>query len=257
MNYGLYLSASGLQTATYRLNVHASNLANVNTPGFKPDLPVTRQRDNVHVEDGVQQIPGNRILDGLGGGVLMAPNRIETAQAPLETTDRPLDAAIEGKGFFVVRAAAGNDGLRLSRDGRFTINREGNLVQASSGFPVLGDNDTPITLQRDVPAEIRRDGTIFQGGKIAGRLQVSRIADERLLRKAGDNALSAPLEMTAKRTRAAGEVLQGSIERSGVDPVKATLAIAEAERSATRAARMLQNHDEVMQRAIDTFGRIG
>ena len=51
MNYGLSLSASGVLTNSYRQDVFANNLANVNTDGFKPDLHTIPTRHTPAQED--------------------------------------------------------------------------------------------------------------------------------------------------------------------------------------------------------------
>ena len=44
MSYGLWLSAAGMQTNKYRMNVMSNNMANMNTVGFKRDVPVFHER---------------------------------------------------------------------------------------------------------------------------------------------------------------------------------------------------------------------
>ena len=44
MIYGLYLSAAGVQTNSYRQDVIANNIANAETVGFKKDLALFDQR---------------------------------------------------------------------------------------------------------------------------------------------------------------------------------------------------------------------
>ncbi|MFN9973111.1 MAG: flagellar basal body protein, partial [Phycisphaerae bacterium] len=44
MNYGVQISSSGLLGAMYRQDVFSNNLANMDTAGFKPDIPAMKQR---------------------------------------------------------------------------------------------------------------------------------------------------------------------------------------------------------------------
>ena len=76
MNYGLYLSASGVLTNLYRQDVFANNLANSETVGFKPDSPTVRQREPEAIEDNLGLGASQRLLDKLGGGVLAGPQSI-------------------------------------------------------------------------------------------------------------------------------------------------------------------------------------
>ncbi len=259
MNYGLNISASGMQTALYRMDVFANNLSNMSTVGFKTDIPATRQRDVVRVEDGVGSLPSNKLLEALGAGVMLAPTRVSTGQGVLEPTPNPLDVGLNGPGFMVVRQSPGSspDSFKLTRDGRLTINRQGLLVQSTSGFPVLDSADRPIALDASRPVRIDGDGTVRQDNKIVGRIHVVDVADRSALKKHGDSLLGVPADAMARRTLSTTSTLQqNTLERSTVDPIRATMNISSAERAVGRGARMIQIHDEIMQKAINTFGKV-
>ncbi|MEZ6235772.1 MAG: flagellar hook-basal body complex protein, partial [Phycisphaerales bacterium] len=133
ISYGIHLSASGALTSMHRQDVITNNLANARTPGFKPDIALQIARDPARIEDGLGNLPSNELLERLGGGTHVLPTIVSYAQGVLEQTDRPLDMAIRGDGFFAVRDAAaaardGGDGLRLTRDGRMTRSSDGLLV---------------------------------------------------------------------------------------------------------------------------------
>ena len=102
MNYGLYLSATGVLANTYRQDVIANNLANAETVGFKRHLATFQQRP---VESHFQGRPdlSDPTLDNIGGGFLVAPTQVDTSQGEFEPTGNNLDAAIFGNGFFAVQ----------------------------------------------------------------------------------------------------------------------------------------------------------
>ncbi|MGE3107761.1 MAG: flagellar hook-basal body protein [Phycisphaerales bacterium] len=260
MNYGLNISASGVMTSLYRQNVLSNNLANVGTPGFKPDLPYIKQREAVRREDGLMNLPSNRLLERLGAGALLGFNRTSSAQGDLEVTGNPLDAAIRGAGYFVVEASArdGEKRIRLSRDGRFTLNEEGTLVTAASGLAVLDESGRTITIDRSAgPVSIGGDGSISQGGRPLARIQVSRVRGEPLLRKIGNNLYEPTSAQVQAMEPASGvQVVGGSIERSAVDPVQAIMGITDAGNAVASNARMIQLQDDMIGRAINTFGRV-
>ncbi len=258
MNYGLQLSASGLFTSMYAMDVAANNLANVETVGFKPDLVSTRLREPVRAEDGVWHLPSNDLLERLGGGVLLQPNRVQFSQGTLEESSNPLDLAIKGDGFFVV-AAAGADGRtepHLTRDGRFTLDDTGRLVMSASGYAVLDTQNRPIHLDPTAEATIEADGTIRQNNAAVARLQVADVPDRAALAKVGESLFAAPQAVMSARRPAAGRVEQCMVEASGVDPVKAMLTVSKAASAVTANARMLQMHDETLNRAINGLGRV-
>ena len=70
MNYGMQISASGALSGLYRMDVFSNNLANINTTGFMPDVPVIRQRDAAAREDGLGAMPSNELVERLGAGVM-------------------------------------------------------------------------------------------------------------------------------------------------------------------------------------------
>src|SRR5438045_836620 len=152
MIYGLYLSAAGVLTSSYRQDVIANNLANSETVGFKKDLPLFRQRlteaqQRRLPQGGAGGGPGgatNALLEPLGGGLLAHPTVIDTSQGDLEPSGSALDVAIEGSGYFAV-----DDGgeTRLTRAGQFALDREGNLILSNEkGQQILDNQQRPIKL---------------------------------------------------------------------------------------------------------------
>ena len=251
MSYGLRLSAAGALTSLHRQDVLANNLANVSTPGFKPETIATRLRDPARVEDEVWHLPSNRLLERLGGGLLLAPTSVSLAQGPILETGNPLDVAIEGEGFLLVRGDGGE--TRLTRDGRLTRNAEGILVHAASGRPVLDEGERPITIREDGAVQIDRDGTVRINGERHARLGVVMPEDLPGLRKEGDGLLR---EAGEGRVAGTGYVRQGAVEGSGVDPIRAMIDIGSATRDVAANIAMIQQHDRLADQAINRLGRV-
>lgn len=264
MNYGYAIGASSVLTSMYRADVASNNLANLETVGFKPDSAFTVPRAAVREEDGVYNLPSNALLERLGAGVLLGPNRTSFRQGPLTPTGNPLDVAIEGSGFLQVTSPTDGRGdrLRLTRDGRLTLNKEGQLVTASSGMLVTDVNDRPITLDRSRPVSIDERGVIRQGGGAGGEpvavaeLKFVDVPDRSKLRKLGDNLWGMSAETVSSRTAASGRIIAGSIERSAVDPVRAMMQVTSAANAVGTAVRVMQIHDELMGRAISGLGSV-
>ena len=235
MYYGVQLAASGALTSLYKTDVFANNLANLNTAGFKPDLAFTRERDPARVEDGLWGVPSNELLERLGAGAHMAPNAVSFEQGDLISTDNPLDLAIRGDGFFVLRSAADGEssGVKLTRDGRFARDAAGRLVSVTTGLPVVSVRNRPITLDPTLPVEIDTKGRITQAGSEVARLQIIDIDDRSLLKKAGKGSFAIPNAALGQSVPATGLVQQGMIEGSTVDPISAMMAV----QSAARAER--------------------
>ncbi len=115
---------SGLLANTTALDVVGNNLANMNTQGFKSS--------NVLFED---EINAASATLQVGSGVGQTITSTDFTQGAIQTTNGPLDAAIQGNGFFVVQNSAGT--TSYTRDGSFSLNSSGQLV-TSSGDLVQG-----------------------------------------------------------------------------------------------------------------------
>ncbi len=262
MNYGLYLSASGVMVNAHRQDVLANNLANVNTAGFKPMYTDIRQRQAASMEDGpVDMGLSNALLDKLGGGVFAKEQRIAFKAGAPVMTGRDLDAALtDDNAFFVVRyndPATGETGVRLTRAGQFTTNANGELV-TQTGYTVLNNDDEPIRVE-DARAIIGRTGQIElldgQGNTVGvDQLQIVK-TDLATLKPGGENLF----DMSAgdNRTRIESPVLlPGHYESSGVSAINAMMDIVSATKAATGNAKMIQYHDQMLNASINTFARV-
>src|SRR5271169_5142552 len=115
---------SGLLANTTALNIVGDNLANMNTQGVKGNT--------VLFEDAMGQATASlQVGDGVGSTM----SERDFTQGTLQTTNGPLDAAIQGNGFFVVQSTGGE--TMYTRDGGFSLNSSGQLV-TSTGNLVQG-----------------------------------------------------------------------------------------------------------------------
>jgi flagellar basal-body rod protein FlgF len=259
VSQGLQISAGGAMAALYRQDVFANNLANMDSVGFKPDIPSQYARPAVREEDGLGWMPSNALLERLGGGVMLNPNRVHFGQGSLKVTGRELDVAIEGKGFMVVRDSTngGDDQVRLTRDGRMSRNARGELVMAGTGLPVLATNGNPITLADQGVVSIDAAGRVSQGGTTIAQIQLVEVQNEQSLRKAGNSMFAPTAAMMDGKTVATGQLRQGSVEESGVDEVRVLLQMTSASREVDANVDMMRTHDRLMERAIASLARGG
>src|SRR4051794_9712095 len=143
MPYGMYISAEGAAAQAQRLEVIANNMANVDTTGFKQDVPMFQARFSEAIQRGQAQ-PGDGSINDIGGGVKIVGVQTDYAPGQLKRTGGDLDLAITGKGFFHV---AGEDGQQyLSRAGAFALDVHGRLVTENDQRPVLDQSGSEIQL---------------------------------------------------------------------------------------------------------------
>ena len=257
MSYGLQISASGAFTALYRQDVYANNLANMDTVGFKSELPTTRPRASVREEDGVQHLPSSALLERLGAGVMMNPNRMELGQGAMRATGRDLDCAFQGEGYFAVKDASGpqGGGMLLTRDGRFARSAKGQLVMATTGLPVLDAQNRPIEIAESGKLSIDGEGTISQDGNVIAKLAIVNIPNPDGATRMGANLLKPTDSQLNQRSPATGSIRQGALEESTVDEVMALMDVTSASRDVDANIALIQQHDRLMERAIQSLGR--
>jgi flagellar basal-body rod protein FlgF len=252
MIYGLYLSAAGVMSSSYRQDVIANNLANTETVGFKRDLPLFQERLTE-----AQQRRGERwsdpLMEGLGGGLLASPTLVDNRQGDMEHTGAPLDMAIQGEGFFAVDD---HGETRLTRNGRFMINRDGELsLSDMPGHKVLGADGKPIHLPPGGNVSVDANGTLTRDGQAVGRVGVFDVPHRDQLVKLGGTLLSYPDRAEIKPTEA---TIRGeTVERSNVDPTTEMAELIEAQRQLEANANMIRYQDQTLQLLCNNVGKIG
>jgi len=255
MNYGLYLSATGVLTSTYRQDVIANNLANVETVGFKRNIAAFHERlTEAQQRRSPQQT--DPLLDLIGGGIFCSPTILDTSQGELERTANNLDIAILGNGFFSVQDKGQQ---RLTRDGRFMLDSEGNLILTdASAAQVLDPEGQPINLkgQVETSVEISKDGTISAHRQPIGRVGVFDVPDPSQLMKEGGNLLSYPGK-PRDVTSVAPNLRNGFVERSNVDPTMELTSLMETQRQLEANANMIRYQDQTLGRCVNDVGKIG
>jgi flagellar hook protein FlgE len=148
----LMIGVSGLDANSRAMSVFSSNIANVNTVGYK-----TSQSD---FETMLGSANGG--AQGLATGV-MASSQANIAQQGAEfATSSPTDLAINGQGFFCVNTAADATGQALfTRAGSFTPDANGDL-QNTAGLYLMG---YPVSSDGTVGSQLSNISSNGLGGK--------------------------------------------------------------------------------------------
>jgi flagellar hook protein FlgE len=142
----LFSGVSGLRNHQVWLDVVGNNVANANTPGYKASFVTFQEVLSQTLSAGAGPSDNQGGINPMQVGLGMSLGSITPSflQGSIQTTNRATDLAIQGDGFFVLRN--GND-LLYTRAGAFTLDSNGDLVEASTGFRVQGaDGDIRINL---------------------------------------------------------------------------------------------------------------
>jgi flagellar basal-body rod protein FlgG, Gram-negative bacteria len=262
MSFGaLHVARTGLDAQSFRMQVIANNLANVNTTGFKRDRANFETLSyQMMTQPGATSAADNRYATGLnlGTGVELAgTSRVDT-QGSFATTGNALDMAIDGAGFFQVQMP----------DGRIGYTRAGNFNRAPDGTIVTSDGK-PLIPQIQVPEDataisVGTDGTVSamvpgQGDAVElGRIELARFANPSGMQAIGDNLLVETAASGAPQVGAAGEegrgfLRGGMLEGSNVNVVEELVDMIETQRAYEVNSKMIQATDEMMKNATQAL----
>ena len=204
MDPAYYVAAGSLKARSLALDVVSNNLANASTHGYKADRTFYTL---------FNKAKGAGIPRQVNDGTVIGERGSNLEQGTLSATGRPLDLALEGPGFLVVRTPQGE---RLTRDGRLKLGQGGQL-QAMDGAPLLGKNNQPMAADpAGGPLTVLPDGSIQQGTNLLGQLEIRDIANPLGLKKVGNTRFD-PAAAQSRPASPNTRVTQGYLEQSGVD----------------------------------------
>lgn len=242
MGNDAYIAASGASTQLRDLDVVANNLANVGTPGYKRSESIFR----TVFEAALLDAEGHR-EPGAPGSAFVQTDLVGTdfGRGSAEHTGSPLNAMIDGRGFFEVQTP---DGPRYTRAGNFIVNREGQL-STPSGEAVMGEGG-PILIG-DADAHIEPSGALVdRTGNVFGRLKIVDFENQHGLVREGQS-LFRPEEGVAGTPVLSVQVIPESIEGSNVQSTRELATLVMLQRAFEVNLRAMRTDDETTQNLIE------
>lgn len=249
MIQAFYSAAVGAQQQMRSMDVHANNIANVNTYGFKAQMPAFQA-----LMYGMLNGADNNQLPK-GSGSALALTGSDYSAGPLEQTGRDLDYAIVGDGFFALYDPASGE-VSFTRDGSFTLSplqvekeaeEDTEQVAAEDGTQAepemetryyLSDGEGRQVLGTDgYPIEVTDPSAELPVGVFNIQYQdgLERVGSERFLMNAKNGSI---WTSDAKLQR-------GYLESSNADLATELTGVIEAQRSYSYALKMVTTADEV------------
>ncbi|CUB02877.1 flagellar basal-body rod protein FlgG [Marinomonas fungiae] len=228
MHSALWVAKTGLSAMDKQLSTISNNLANVSTTAFKKDRAVFENLmyQTLRAPGGLSS-QNTELPSGLqmGAGVRVTGTQKNFESGDYNVTDRQLDVAIQGAGFFQVIQPDGT--TAYTRDGQFQLNSQGDLVD-SSGLLL----DPGITIDSDVvQINIAEDGvvSVLRGGQTdmeeVGALTIANFINPTGLHFMGSNlygettASGAPI-VGVPGQDGLGYLSQGMLESSNVNSIE-------------------------------------
>jgi flagellar basal-body rod protein FlgF len=214
MGASLYTSMAGLQEIDARMQATASNLANVQTPGY------------LAIQATYEAAPYTGANAPTGADAVAVTPNPDTTPGSLTQTGDPLDVAVGGDAWLQVQTPNGN---AITRAGSLQISSAG-LLTDSAGNPVLSTTGQPISLPTLNKLEIGTDGTVSgipanqTGAPIAQNYgQINLVATPAGNLTPLSGTLFAAPAGAALQPATDGTLEQGYLNASNVDPTKAMM----------------------------------
>ena len=241
-----------------RMDILTNNLANASTVGFKKEGSTSQSFDSILTVKIKDQSVGLQNVQKLGTnnpGVKIGENYTDFTQGSFRVTDNTYDLALAGDGFFTIEFTnkAGETSTMYTRNGQFTLNREGYLVTQDGDY-VLDTQNRRIQLNTLLDSEIGSDGTITQAGRAVARIQVTDFEDYNYLEKYGETYYR-PVE-GAKTTQADADVKSGYLEMANVQVVSEMVNLISITRAYESNQKIIQAYDDTLETAVTQLGRI-
>jgi len=244
------IAASGLRNQQYRIDTIAHNVSNANTHGYKNAR--LDFKDSLYAT-GITPGPARSLDENQqkGHGVILNAITRDFNPGNLERTERMLDFAIEGEGFFSLGNP--NGGISYTRSGVFNLSVEagGTFLVNSQGLYVLDENGARIeipegttSIEADVDGRLRFNRHDEQLG--TARLGIFTFRNLKGLELTG-NATYAPTPAAGERIQANDTVTvrQGILEASNTNLAEEMTRMIRTQRAFQLASRALTTADEM------------
>ncbi len=268
-------SLSGLKAAQSDLSVVSNNIANSNSTGFK--------KSRAQFGDLFAASPTQATKMIAGQGVQMQGITQQFTQGTLESTDRTLDLAVAGEGFFTVKSPSSTAAITYTRNGSFTVNNDREVVDATGNIiqtlPVDANGDITSNNQADLTSlvlpqtdpndpnavlaniAVGTNGVItatFSNGnqQALGALAMASFTAVEGLRPVGDahwqaTGTSGLAALSQAGTGPLGTVRSGSLETANVDITEELVSLISAQRNFQANAQAIETANKMTQTIVN------
>ncbi|ADZ92579.1 flagellar basal-body rod protein FlgG [Marinomonas mediterranea] len=254
MQTALWTAKTGLTAMDRQLSVISNNLANVSTTGFKKERAVFENLMYQTLKSpGGLSAQNTELPSGLqiGAGVRVTGMQKNFEEGDYNVTDRNLDVAIQGAGFFQITRSDGT--TAYTRDGSFQLNSEGQMVDSSGNLldpQISFDSDVvDITIGDDGTVSVLRAGETDQ--EEIGSITIANFINPAGLYFLGGNlyeetsASGAPI-VGVPGEEGLGELGQGMLEASNVNSVEELVNMITTQRAYEMNSKVISTADGML-----------
>ncbi|MDR1577962.1 MAG: flagellar hook-basal body protein [Deltaproteobacteria bacterium] len=219
----------GMMAQEERMNLASNNMANVNTAGYKKDVPIFE-------------------------GYVVKQSKTYFGQGPFKLTENDLDLALDGPGFFQVETP---NGVRFSRNGTFNVNSAGQIVTAD-GYPLVGAGVVPEgTLKVIIEPEGQVQAVnVDLEAEVIGQIELVEFEDPNMLIKEGYDFFVPKSPEFLPEPAAQTRIEQGFLEMSNVSPVNESVELIDLYRVYEALQKIVHTKQEMDQKATGELGKL-
>ncbi|QPT39110.1 Putative proximal rod protein [Oligella ureolytica] len=246
MDRAIYTAGNGASRILEQQSALSNNLANISTPGFRAQMANYRSTPVISQEMGNERTTRVMTVATTADSLM--------AQGAFMTTGRALDVAIQGEGWFAVRAIDGSEAY--TRGGSLQINSDGLLV-TSGGLMVLSEDGQPIEIPNANSIGIERSGGINVLGDGDAATEVQRVASLKIADAANADlvrgedglfrALNGQGEPYALPAMEQPTVLSGGLEGSNVSAAESMIGLIQNARRFELQMKMIKELSTIEQ----------
>lgn len=274
-----YISLSGLKAAQSDLSTIANNVSNVNSTSFK--------KSRTNFGDIFSAAPMQTTTQVSGQGTRVIGIQQQYTQGTVETTDKTLDLAITGEGFFTVKGTGVGGQISYTRNGAFSVTEDRNVVDTTGAHLQVLPVDAAGVVTGDTAADLtdltvplfKPDGAglpttvqlsslaVSETGLISatwadgtttplGNLALATFASQDGLRQKGDAHWQSTLQSGnadygVGNQGTYGSIRSGALERSNVDITEELVALISAQRNFQANAKAIETASAITQTIVN------
>jgi len=223
------------------LKTISQNTANINTVGYRSEGVFSTLSPSATAQRTFSDLAQRQ-----------TSSYINSSNGSFTETNRPLDFALSGKGWFVV---ATNEGFSLTRDGHFHIDKNGYLL-TRQGLSVLGKEAKPIIITENNLDALKVDskGDIYDSENDSVINQILVVYVENGDVKAEGNALYSA--STVKQSdQNEYQIFQGKLEQANAIMSQDMVKIMELSRHIESLQRAVNTYDNLLDTGINQLGK--
>ena len=252
MQSGYYQVTGAMVTQFNILDTTTNNLANINTSGYKRDGVIVGDFERI-MQDKRDELPLENSTDKSAKFLNRTINKvprivdryIDFSPGNIKYTGNPLDIALkENETFFAVSTP---NGVKLTQESSFTLNKEGEIV-TKEGYKLqpsdfMQSENNSIRVPPNSTVKIDDEGTVYANGKSIGKIFVGKVKNINEVSKLGDNLYDVKdMQNRLVSVEEGSLVSQGYKTMSNVNAVKEMVSLIESNRMVEIYQKVMTTH---------------